>query len=103
MRAGTLISVRRRVAVVALARVDWPVSVPAARVRLKAMTARVSQAAFAANFPEGMCASAESFRSACTFSMIARSEERRVGKDRWSWGTRTDQKRKVNRKEQHVD
>ena len=34
------------------------------------MTASTSQAAFAANFPEGRCASAEFFRSAWTCSMI---------------------------------
>jgi hypothetical protein len=41
-----------------------PVSVAAARVRLNAITASTSQAAFAANLPEGRCASAEFFRSA---------------------------------------
>ncbi|MBE1606967.1 hypothetical protein HEB94_003815 [Actinopolymorpha pittospori] len=52
IRAGTLTSVRRMVAVVALASVG-PVRVAAARVRLKAMTARTSQAALAANLPDG--------------------------------------------------
>jgi transposase InsO family protein len=44
---------------------------PAARVRLWAMAASASQAAFAANDPEGRCARAESLRSALTCSMIA--------------------------------
>ena len=35
------------------------------------MTARTSQAAFAVNFPDGRCASAELFRSAWTCSMTA--------------------------------
>ena len=35
------------------------------------MTASTSQAAFAANLPEGRCARAEFFRSAWTCSMIA--------------------------------
>lgn len=49
--AGTAISVRRMVAVVAFANVD-PEMVAAARVRLNAMTASTSQAAFAVNTPE---------------------------------------------------
>ena len=69
-RAGTVISLRRIVAVVALAR-SGPVRVAAARVRLNAMTASTSQAAFAVNTPEGRCARAEFFRSAWTCSMIA--------------------------------
>lgn len=44
--AGTVINVRRMVPVVALASVP-PTSVVAARVRLKAITAQTSQAAFA--------------------------------------------------------
>ena len=44
MRAGTMISLRRMVAVVALAS-DGPATFAAARVRLNAMTARTSQAA----------------------------------------------------------
>jgi len=68
--AGTLTSFRRIVDVVALARAG-PVMVPAARVRLNAMTATTSQAAFAVNIPEGKCANAECFRSALTCSMIA--------------------------------
>jgi hypothetical protein len=40
--------------------------VAAARVRLKAITASTSQAAFAVNLPEGRWASAEFFRSAWT-------------------------------------
>ena len=48
--AGTVMSVRRMVAVVALAKVG-PVRVAAARVRLNAITAQTSQAAFAENFP----------------------------------------------------
>ncbi len=51
-RAGTAISCRRMVAVVALA---WKTDamVPAARVRLNAIAAKTSQALFAANEPEG--------------------------------------------------
>jgi hypothetical protein len=64
-------SLRRIVAEVALASAVWLVMVAAARVRLKAITARTSQAAFAVNFPEGRCASAEPLRSAWTCSMIA--------------------------------
>jgi len=58
------------VAVVALTR---PASamVAAARVRLKAITARNSQAAFAVSTPEGRCARALFFRSALTSSMTA--------------------------------
>src|SRR3954453_11181545 len=63
IRAGTWTSWRRSVPVVALASVG-PVRVPAARVRLKAMTARTSQAALAAKTPEGRWASAAFFRSA---------------------------------------
>jgi len=48
--AGTLTSFRRMVAVVALAR-PAPAMVAAARVRLNAMTARTSQAAFAVKTP----------------------------------------------------
>jgi hypothetical protein len=49
--AGTAISLRRMVAVVA--RANWgPVWVASARVRLNAITASMSQAAFAANLPE---------------------------------------------------
>ncbi len=51
-RVGTLIRVRRIVPVVA--RVNrLPARVPAARVRLNAMTAKVSQALFALNCPMG--------------------------------------------------
>ena len=70
IRAGTVISLRRMVAVVALAR-SGPVRVAAARVRLNAITASTSQAALAVNFPDGRCARAEFFRSAWTCSMIA--------------------------------
>lgn len=52
IRAGTVIRVRRIVAVVAL-RNCAPVMVAAARVRLNAIAARTSQAALAANFPDG--------------------------------------------------
>ena len=51
MRAGTVIRVRRMVAVRALASAD-PVRVAAARVRLNAMVASTSQAALALNRPE---------------------------------------------------
>ena len=59
-RAGTAISLRRRVAVVAFAR-SGAARVPAARVRLNAMTASTSQAALAVNTPDGRCANAEFF------------------------------------------
>ena len=57
-RAGMLISLRRTVAVVALARsgeAAGPVvaMTAATRVRLNAMTASTSQALLAVNFPEG--------------------------------------------------
>jgi hypothetical protein len=45
--------------------------VPAARVRLKAVVARVSQALLALNRPEGKCAIGPFFRSVWTCSMIA--------------------------------
>ena len=54
------------VPVVAFVSFGSAVRVPAARVRLNAITAQTSQAAFAANRPEGRCARAEFFRSACT-------------------------------------
>jgi len=54
---------RRIVAVVALV-ITGPDRVAAARVRLKAITASTSQAAFAVNFPDGRWARAEFFRSA---------------------------------------
>ena len=63
-------SLRRIVAVVALAS-SGSVRLAAARVRLNAITASTSQAAFALNTPEGRWASAEFFRSAWTCSMIA--------------------------------
>ena len=63
IRAGTVISLRRMVAVVALASEGLPVVLAAARVRLNAMTARTSQAAFAVNLPDGRWARAELFRS----------------------------------------
>ena len=63
MRAGTVMSLRRIVAVVALARCG-PVMVAAARVRLNAITASTSHAAFAAKLPEGRCARAACLRSA---------------------------------------
>lgn len=69
--AETMISLRRIVALVALARVG-PLIVAAARVRLKAMTARMSQAAFAVNTPEGRCARALFLRSALTCSWLCR-------------------------------
>ena len=51
VRAGTLIKVRRTVAVVALVKVPPPM-VAAARVRLKAMHAHTNHAALAVNFPD---------------------------------------------------
>src|SRR4051794_41863505 len=70
-------SLRRIVAVAALARAGVVVRDAAARVRLKAMTAQTSQAALALKTPEGRWARAEAFRSAWTFSMIACR--------RWGW------------------
>ena len=70
IRAGMQIRVRRMVEVVAFAR-RCPSRQAAARVRLNAMTAHTSHAAFAQNFPEGRCANAEALRSAWTCSMIA--------------------------------
>ena len=69
IRHGIWIRVRRTVAVVADQR--GAVRVAAARVRLNAITASTSQAAFAVNTPDGRCARAEFFRSAWTCSMIA--------------------------------
>jgi hypothetical protein len=60
----------RMVAVVA--RVNWPPArTPRVRVRLNAIAAQTSQAAFAQNVPDGRWASAEPLRSAMTCSMIA--------------------------------
>ena len=70
IRAGMQIRVRRIVEVVALTR-RFPPRLAAARVRLNAMTAHTSQAAFAQNFPDGRCANADALRSAWTCSMIA--------------------------------
>jgi len=70
MRAGTLIRVRRMVAVRAVAS-PGPVRVAAARVRLNAMVARTSQAALAEKRPEGRWARAESLRPVWTCSMMA--------------------------------
>ena len=67
--AGTAMSLRRMVAVVALASVG-PVMVAAARVRLKAITARTSHAELAAKTLDGRCASAEALRSALTCSIL---------------------------------
>src|SRR4051812_19388983 len=74
-------SLRRIVAVVAFARAAAFVRVAAARVRLKAMTAQISQAALALKTPEGRWARAEALRSAWTFSMIACR--------RWVWSAAT--------------
>jgi len=70
-RAGTWISLRQTVTVVAFASSVAAVRVAAAPVRLKAMTASTSEAALAVNFPGGRWASAEFFRSAWTCSMMA--------------------------------
>ena len=56
--------------------VAWPASTPAARARLNAITAHAVQAAFAAYFPDGRCASGPSLSSAMTCSMIAWSRWR---------------------------
>lgn len=69
-RTGTQTRVRRMVAVVALAS-RVPLRLAAARVRLNAITASTSQAAFAPNRPLGRCARAEFFRSAWTCSTMA--------------------------------
>lgn len=58
-------SLRRIVPVVACSSCA-PVRPAAARVRLNAITASTSQAAFAVNLPDGRWASAEFFRSAWT-------------------------------------
>ena len=69
-RAGMLMSLRRMVPLRALP--SPPLArVPMARVRLNAIVASTSQAAFAVKIPEGRCASALFFRSALTCSMIA--------------------------------
>jgi hypothetical protein len=70
IRAGTLTSLRRIVAVVALAS-PGPVMMAAARVRLKAIAASTSQAALAVKTPEGRWAKALFFRSAMTCSITA--------------------------------
>lgn len=70
IRAGTLVSRRRGVPVVARACVP-PAIAPRARVRLNAIAARISQALFAAKDPQGRCARADALRSAKTCSMIA--------------------------------
>ena len=60
----------RIVPVVALA---WKAdaSVPATRVRLKAIVAQTAQAEFAQKCPDGRCANGPFFRSAMTCSTIA--------------------------------
>src|SRR6267154_2368947 len=71
IRAGTEMSVRRMLAVVAFTNRGAPVRVAAARVRLNAITAQTSHAAFAEKWFDGRWARAEFFRSAWTCSMIA--------------------------------
>jgi len=68
-RAGMLTSWVRMVAVVALA---WNIDArqPAARVRLCAIAAQTSHAAFAVNDPDGRCANGPVLRSAITCSTI---------------------------------
>lgn len=70
MRTGTVTNLRRIVVVAALAS-PVPTMAPAVRVRLNAMTAHTSHAAFAVNFPDGRCARALAFQSALTCSMTA--------------------------------
>ena len=70
MRAGMVMSLRRMVPLRALQR-SVPVRAPTARERLKAIVASTSQAALAAKIPAGRWASALSFRSALTCSMMA--------------------------------
>jgi hypothetical protein len=53
IRAGTVIGLRRMVAVVALSKEGLLVVLAAARVRLNAMAARTSQAAFVVRFLDG--------------------------------------------------
>lgn len=67
-RAGTVTSFRWIVGVVALASPPAAIT-PAVRVRLNAMTANTSQAAFAVNVPDGRCARTLFFRSALTYSI----------------------------------
>ena len=62
-RAGTAISVRRMVPVVAPARCP-PAMTPAAGVKLNAITSHTNHALFAVNFPDGRCASGAFVRSA---------------------------------------
>ena len=70
IRAGTVMSWARIVAVVALAW-NFEARVPVARVRLNAIAARTIQALVAANEPDGMCASGPAFRSEKVCSTIA--------------------------------
>ena len=70
IRAGTWMSFRRIVPVLALTNAS-SARIPAALVRLYAITAATSQAEFAVNFPEGRWARALSFRSALTCSIMA--------------------------------
>src|SRR5699024_7701126 len=68
-RAGTWIRARRIVPVVALRRGPSSVRAAPARVRLNAIAANTVQATLAVKLPEGMCARAEFFASAYTFSI----------------------------------
>ena len=69
--AGARTSLRRIVAVVALAS-PVPAIVAAARVRLNAMSARTSHAAFAVHTPDGKCANALFCRSTLICTITAR-------------------------------
>ena len=70
IRAGTPM-IRRRIDPQAARAWLPPQTTPAVWVRLNAMTARMSQAAFALKTPDGRCAKGPSLRSAWTCSMIA--------------------------------
>ena len=69
-RAGTTISCRRMVAVLALA---WTTDAmaPAARMRLNAIAANTNHALLDENWPEGRCARGPLFMSAMTCSTMA--------------------------------
>ena len=71
IRAGTQMGLRRIVAVAARAR-DGASVKAAARVRLNAMTAQISQTALALNTPEVRCDSAEAFRSPAAQGAVRR-------------------------------
>ncbi len=60
-----------RLRIVGIRALAIPAACAVARERLKAITAMLSQAWFAVNFPEGKCARGLSFSSAMTCSITA--------------------------------